>query len=774
MKRQAYKGESGEVESTFEWYGDWADVESIVTGYVPTAKTSGIGSKTSDEVLVIGCGNSSTSEEMFNQGYRRITSIDFSDIVIHEMQAKTKHLAEDTTRAHKDSWLRFQKMDMLNMSFEDNSFNMVFDKGALDALMSDETKRSSQDAAQMFREVDRVIDTSKPGGAYICVTLAQKHIMAALFRHFASPNSGWTLHIHGYSTKIGSALCPFVFVAVRSEVGGVSSILTHFGDSTSTSFGGEGEEATMGQAIRRVIAMQQTHNFLGGPIKPGCRITLHLWPQREAAQASLSKSTVVSTKGAKFSVTVIDPEYDKDSSRKTKPPNGVHSCGVFIVPRGREHEFLFSQVEGQENLALQAGYARFIIVALERGHDFSGGFESVKLELNSYMTKLAPPTSQSQKIPYLTLGGPDKLGSRIEVFSGVSQLSGPYTVEDVILDAGMEDERAVRRLVFLDNPNTVQSEVSLLNAEKSRASKKKKKKSKKKSKKARTKSTPVTKSDTQGETNTNDQEIDNGMKIIHNGLAFEFHSAMACSLGLLNASALQKRSGEIKVLVVGLGGGSLPMFIHDHFENARLATVELDPEIVSIAKRCFGFKASSGRMDVHIGDGIEFVAANATLPGAENSFDIVIFDVDAKDGLSTGVSFPPAAFLEDEFVRTVHRDVLSDDGILCINVASRSEKMFETTVQRLGSIFSVIDIARYEDSLNRIIFAHKAQALDERDMSLPSSKSDETERPAPSPLTPEAVLRRLKARSTKPWPEATDEDLIEAMRDVVSRAFRGK
>ena len=241
IKRQATTSATGDTASTFEWYGEWSDVQEIVAAYVTPSRNA------RDHTLVIGCGNSTTSEEMFADGYRRVTSIDFSDIVIAEMREKTQAVvpAEDAHTA----WLRFEKMDMLNMTFQDNQFNMVFDKGALDALMSDDTKRSSRDAAQMFKEIDRV---SGPGGAYVCVTLAQKHIMAALFRHFAAPGSGWTLHIHGYSTKIGSALCPFVFVAVRNAPGEAgpsslaSSIVTHFGDSTSTTFGGEGEAALKG------------------------------------------------------------------------------------------------------------------------------------------------------------------------------------------------------------------------------------------------------------------------------------------------------------------------------------------------------------------------------------------------------------------------------------------------------------------------------------------------------------------------------------------------
>ena len=61
-------------EKAFEWYGRWSDIKGIVESYCPPEKENSI--------LVIGCGNSSTSEEMFDDGYGTICSIDFSEQVI--------------------------------------------------------------------------------------------------------------------------------------------------------------------------------------------------------------------------------------------------------------------------------------------------------------------------------------------------------------------------------------------------------------------------------------------------------------------------------------------------------------------------------------------------------------------------------------------------------------------------------------------------------------------------------------------------------------------
>ena len=525
IKRQATTSiDDGTVESTFEWYGDWSDISSLVSAYVPPSN---------GEVLVIGCGNSTTSEEMFEQGYTRMTSIDFSDIVIKEMnnKLKTKELNSVNVDDSSSAWLNYEKMDFLNMTYSSNKFRLVFDKGALDALMSDDTLRSKKDAATLFQEIDRVIEAGldnsgsgfsssdkKIAAAYVCVTLAQKHILSALFRHFARPGSMWDIHVHTFSPKLGSALCPFAFVAVRRDqphaAGAMPAIMTHFGNLTGggTSTGDnekkesssssssanateDGTSCNMGDAIRNIVAMQQTHNFLGGPVKPGCAITLHLWPQHgeddgggdggdggddgddgddggdgdggggggsgegggetkttaaveKDTSHGNSSSTTPKTAGPRFTVTVLDADDHV-------PTNGSYSCGVFIVPRGREVEFLFNTTEGQMDLARQASFARFIIVAMERGHDFSGGLEQVKLELDPYMSKLSPPTPVNQspyQIPYLTTGT-DSLGHRVEMHRGKSMYSGEYAVEEVMTDE--EEGTIVRRLIFLDNSNLV-------------------------------------------------------------------------------------------------------------------------------------------------------------------------------------------------------------------------------------------------------------------------------------------------------------------------------
>lgn len=101
----------------FEWYGEYEALCGVLHKYI----------KLTDSVLMIGCGNSTLSERMYDVGIKNITNIDLSAVVIQQMQAKN--------RARKE--MKWLKMDMLAMTeFEDATFDSCVDKGTLDALMS--------------------------------------------------------------------------------------------------------------------------------------------------------------------------------------------------------------------------------------------------------------------------------------------------------------------------------------------------------------------------------------------------------------------------------------------------------------------------------------------------------------------------------------------------------------------------------------------------------------------------------------------------------------
>ena len=64
--------------------------------------------KPADRVLMVGCGNSRLSEDMFDVGYHGIVNIDISDTVIRQMRDRNAKTREAMV---------FEKMDVTQVIF---------------------------------------------------------------------------------------------------------------------------------------------------------------------------------------------------------------------------------------------------------------------------------------------------------------------------------------------------------------------------------------------------------------------------------------------------------------------------------------------------------------------------------------------------------------------------------------------------------------------------------------------------------------------------------
>ena len=108
------------------------------------------------QVLIVGCGSSRMTEEMYEDGYQNITSIDLSYSAVKLQQEEYKE---------RYSNLTFKQMDVRNLQFKDGTFDAVIDKGLLDAMVC--TDGSKGNTESMLKEIHRVL---APTGTYICVT----------------------------------------------------------------------------------------------------------------------------------------------------------------------------------------------------------------------------------------------------------------------------------------------------------------------------------------------------------------------------------------------------------------------------------------------------------------------------------------------------------------------------------------------------------------------------------------------------------------------------
>ncbi len=148
-----------------------------------------------------------------------------------------------------------------------------------------------------------------------------------------------------------------------------------------------------------------------------------------------------------------------------------------------------------------------------------------------------------------------------------------------------------------------------------------------------------------------------------------------------------------RVLVIGVGGGSLPMAIRDRYPSAYIDAVELDPEVINVAKNYFQFRPDD-RLSVFAEDGRVFIRKAIR---QKWKYDAIVLDAFDKD-------YIPEHMATVEFLTQV-KSVLNSNGVLLSNTFSRINfKYYEEATYQ--AVFGTVFESRVQTG-NRIILAGK-------------------------------------------------------------------
>ena len=146
-----------------------------------------------------------------------------------------------------------------------------------------------------------------------------------------------------------------------------------------------------------------------------------------------------------------------------------------------------------------------------------------------------------------------------------------------------------------------------------------------------------------------------------------------------------------RILVVGLGGGSIPRFLHKHYPDAQIDCVELDPDVIAVAKQYFGF-AEDKTMKAHAGDGRKFIEKVA------QPYDLIFLDAFGADSI-------PYSLATREFLQAV-RKALTPRGFVVGNIWSRySNPLHDSMVRTYQDVFEELYYFTVRGSGNRILIA---------------------------------------------------------------------
>lgn len=127
------------------------------------------------------------------------------------------------------------------------------------------------------------------------------------------------------------------------------------------------------------------------------------------------------------------------------------------------------------------------------------------------------------------------------------------------------------------------------------------------------------------------------------------------------------------VLMIGLGGGSLAKFIHHRLPEARVRAIEVNPQVVAIARQHFEVPFDGANFEVVVTDGAQYVTRE------DVHADVLM--IDGYDAVSYVEALASQTFYADCLRR------LRPSGMLVVNVWS-SDRTFGTLLERISRTFT--------------------------------------------------------------------------------------
>ncbi|KAH7680583.1 S-adenosyl-L-methionine-dependent methyltransferase protein [Dioscorea alata] len=354
------------------------------------------------------------------------------------------------------------------------------------------------------------------------------------------------------------------------------------------------------------------------------------------------------------------------------PPPRV---AAMLVPIGRESDWIFCTAAGHLQLLLASSQDLFLsrLIIIGKFPIFScppmsytrpqsePDLCSLQEALFPLLLALSPKAAFKNGVPEIPfLSFEDNVVRSVLVDRIEGPVSGEMLVEDVEIDVSPVPELR-RRLRFKMMPNLVQTQVRLIP----------------------------------------DPSKDGTIGPQKGSLVQPYLAPMVAGLSLVAPFLEEKIKLGLRprALCLGVGGGTLPMFLQSKLDFDILG-VEADPVVLNIARQHFGL-VEGEFLHVHIGDAIGFIKNVAQqkdtlrrglermsdlVEGSRIDFDVIMVDLDAGDAVN-GASAPPSEFVQRN-VLLAAKMVLHDRGIIVINVIPQSKAFYSELIHDFREVFA--------------------------------------------------------------------------------------
>lgn len=168
--------------------------------------------------------------------------------------------------------------------------------------------------------------------------------------------------------------------------------------------------------------------------------------------------------------------------------------------------------------------------------------------------------------------------------------------------------------------------------------------------------------------------------------------------------ALAYSSDRRKLLEIGFGGGRTAWYLHRSIPTLDITAVELDPDVVRLAKKYFAIETNS-RFAIEIMDGRQYLRKHKDL------WDIIM--IDAYRG-----PFVPFHLLTNEFFQLVKKR-LKPGGVVVQNIEPTT-MVFDAAIRTMGENFDHLDV--FDAGGNVVVAAYDGDKKKHEDLALAARK----------------------------------------------------
>ncbi len=152
----------------------------------------------------------------------------------------------------------------------------------------------------------------------------------------------------------------------------------------------------------------------------------------------------------------------------------------------------------------------------------------------------------------------------------------------------------------------------------------------------------------------------------------------------------------VHVLMIGLGGGSMPKFCYRQLPNAKITVVELDDRVIAM-RESFHVPADDERFRVIHDDGVRYVSRLAGV------VDTILIDAFDEEGVAPALA--SSSFFTDASQR------LTADGVLIMNLLGKPETYAAHVVRAREVFANRVLLTPVTGNDNVLLFAFKPAAL---------------------------------------------------------------